>query len=345
MKITWIGSPNYWAGRTQKISEILIHWMVGNLESTDRVFKSEASQVSAHSGYEDDDRHDYVRIDDTAWAARHANPFAISLELSAGPGRAPSDKTYENVIRDCAAYVREYGLSVDAIKAINPHMKYVNTRCCGSDESGKILEKGGVDINRIRKGVEALLDEDIAPIPIVVAPNKPKLPQPTANKSTKGTVKLPSNAVSWRVYKAGGPWTIGNEIGYLNPSLFGGLTYEIVGNPTANVYHIQTRDFGKVAIYAAPSTGAIVGATKQGIKKGPGTSKTVMLPPVPTWRVYRTGGPYTTSHAIGYLAPANYGGLHYAVLSQPVPNVAIIQTQTFGRVAIYVGKETGAIIK
>lgn len=344
MNITWKGSPNYWAGRTQTIREIILHWMAGTLAGTDRIFADPSSQVSAHSGYEDDDRHDYVRIEDTAWAARQANPFTINLELSAAPGRAPSDKTYENVIKDCAAYCKEYGLGSDAIKAINPHMKYVNTRCSGSNEDGKVLEKGGVDIKRIRDGVEKILKGGKVSKP-TPAPDKPKLPQPKANKKTTGVLRLPASATSWNIYRPGGPWTIGNQIGRLNPSLFGGLTYDIVGNPTANVYLINTRDFGKVAIYAAPSTGAQVGASKQGIGKGAGDTRTVVLPPVPTWRVYRESGPYSIGNEIGYLAPANYNGLKYAVLSTPVPNVAVIQTQTFGRVAIYVGKETGATIR
>jgi hypothetical protein len=78
---------------------------------------------------------------------------------------------------------------------------------------------------------------------------------------------------------------------------------------------------------------------------GPGGGKTVYLPAVPTWRVYEEDGPYTVGNEIGYLAPATYGGLAYAILSQPVPNVSVIQTQSFGRVAIYTGSDSGATIR
>ena len=79
---------------------------------------------------------------------------------------------------------------------------------------------------------------------------------PTAPK--KKFVVLPSDATSWRVYPLSKSPTVGNESGFLNPKKFGGLTYEILGNPLPDVYTIQTSNFGKVNIYAAPSTGAKV---------------------------------------------------------------------------------------
>lgn len=69
---------------------------------------------------------------------------------------------------------------------------------------------------------------------------------------------LPSSATSWRVYPTNVPTTRGNEIGYLNPSKFGGLSYDVFGNPQKDVYTIRTSDFGLVNIYAAPMTGAVV---------------------------------------------------------------------------------------
>lgn len=344
MNAIWIGSPNYWAGRTQLIREILIHWSVGDLASTDATFKNSASQVSAQHAYERDERHDYVRLLDTSWAARHANPFTINKEISAGPGRSADEQAMANVIRDCAAEIVQFNLSRDVEQSINPHLKYVNTRCCGANVDGSIREVGGIDLKRIRQGVAALLAGGSIPTP-VVAPNKPSLPQPTANKNTGGSLRLPASAPSWRIYREGGPYTVGNQIGTLNPSLFGGLTYAILANPTANVYVIQTRDFGRVAIYAGPETGASVAATNQGITMGAGGGKTVYLPPVPTWRAYPLNKAPTVGNEIGYLAPARFGGLAYAVLAQPQSNVVTVQTQSFGKVNLYVGSETGAQIK
>lgn len=76
--------------------------------------------------------------------------------------------------------------------------------------------------------------------------------------SKKKTVTLPASASSWRVYPTNKAPVVGNECGYLYPSKFGGLTYDILATPQTDVVTIQTRDYGKVNIYVAKSTGAII---------------------------------------------------------------------------------------
>ena len=78
------------------------------------------------------------------------------------------------------------------------------------------------------------------------------------NQSKVKRVYLPASATSWRVYKMGVAPVKGNECGFLKPSKFGGLTYDILGYTSANVAIIKTRDFGKVQIYIAKSTGAVI---------------------------------------------------------------------------------------
>ncbi len=330
MNVTWIGSPNYWAGRTQKVTKILQHWSVGSLAATDAQFKNPANEVSAHYGLEDYERHVYVRDEDTAWAARQANPFTINIEHSAGPNRPATDKTYENSIELNAGLCKKFGLNPR--DAIEYHKKYVATSC------------SELDLGRIIVGVEKLLLTDNVVIPTPPA-DKPSLPQPESNKRTGGSLHLPPVPL-WRVYRPEGPWTVGNEIGNLTPNMLpGGLTYDILGNPTANVYVIQTGAYGRVAIYAGAETGATFAATNQGITMGSGTSKTVYLPSVPSWRVYKPSGPYTVGNEKGYLNPSLQGGLAYAILSYAATDVVVIQTRDFGRSAIYVGPGTGAVIK
>ncbi|WP_175631864.1 N-acetylmuramoyl-L-alanine amidase family protein [Virgibacillus siamensis] len=82
----------------------------------------------------------------------------------------------------------------------------------------------------------------------------------TAAKMQQKVLHLPVNAPSWRVYAMHAIPIKGNEKGFLRPKKFGGLTYEVLGSPQAHVYIIQTRDFGKVQIYAHPSTGAVITA-------------------------------------------------------------------------------------
>lgn len=72
------------------------------------------------------------------------------------------------------------------------------------------------------------------------------------------TLSLPASATSWRVYPMGVAPVVGNECGKLAPSKFGGLEYGIIGWTQPDVAVIQTRDFGKVQIYVAGKTGAII---------------------------------------------------------------------------------------
>lgn len=74
--------------------------------------------------------------------------------------------------------------------------------------------------------------------------------------------------------------------------------------------------------------------------------KRVYLPKsAKTWRVYKTSGPYTTGKEVGFLAPAQYGGLNYEIIKTLATDVYEIKTGAFGNVAIYAAKSTGATIK
>ena len=89
--------------------------------------------------------------------------------------------------------------------------------------------------------------------------NKPVTTKTTeTKKKTVRMLYLPKTATSWKVYPTNKAPVKGNEKGYLNPKKFGGLSYEILGNPQTDVYTIQTANFGKVNIYAAKSTGATI---------------------------------------------------------------------------------------
>lgn len=80
----------------------------------------------------------------------------------------------------------------------------------------------------------------------------------TIPKPAQKMLYLPASAQSWRVYPLNKPARVGNECGFLKPSKFGGLQYEILGYPYKDVVTIQTRDFGKVNIYVHPSTLAVI---------------------------------------------------------------------------------------
>lgn len=85
-----------------------------------------------------------------------------------------------------------------------------------------------------------------------------KLPINTQKAAKKETLYLPKTASRWRVYPTNKAPIKGNEKGFLNPKKFGGLQYEVLGKPQANVVTIQTKDFGKVNIYVGHETGAVI---------------------------------------------------------------------------------------
>lgn len=92
-----------------------------------------------------------------------------------------------------------------------------------------------------------------------------------------------------------------------------------------------------------------------GVKTKPTTAKpkpeapkkqTVTLPAsAPTWRVYKTNVAPIVGNECGKLKPSKFGGLTYEILGKPQKDVVTIQTQDYGKVNIYVGKGTGAIIR
>lgn len=62
-----------------------------------------------------------------------------------------------------------------------------------------------------------------------------------------------------------------------------------------------------------------------------------------TWRVYKESGPYYVGKEIGKLQPGHPSfapGLTYDILGNPQRYVYLIQTEAFGRVAIYAGPDT-----
>ena len=187
----YIPSPNYRKGRSAKITTVVIHWIVGNLASADRTFGSRSSGVSAHYGIEDNQVHQYVDEDNTAWHAISANPYSIGIEHSAAPGRAPSDATYKTSAELIAQICKERGISPDNIQ---PHCKYVQTRCPGTDVNGTVDEAGGIDIGRIKNDVRAIL-----------ASGKP-IPAPTP---TPAPAAKPVSAIAREVID--GKWGNGDD--------------------------------------------------------------------------------------------------------------------------------------
>ena len=79
-----------------------------------------------------------------------------------------------------------------------------------------------------------------------------------------------------------------------------------------------------VAVYSVPEV------TKSYVNLKPHMAK---------WAVYNQNGPYTLANKIGEVKPQTYGGLSYEILGEKGNDVYIIQTQTYGKVGIWVPKD------
>lgn len=85
--------------------------------------------------------------------------------------------------------------------------------------------------------------------------SKPAVKAKPAAKNN--TVTLPKSAKTWRTYKTNVQPVKANSDWSLTPSAFGGITYEILGRPYANVVTVNTGR-GKRNIFVGPNTGAII---------------------------------------------------------------------------------------
>lgn len=150
MRITWIGSPNFYPLLGIRKRYIVLHWMVGTLASTDRAFQSRTRRVSAHYGVEDRTVHQYVKERNYAFAngTTTANTRGISIEHSGGyvgkDGRRvkPSRATHETSARLCAEIARRHKLGKLIVgRNLFPHSHFVPTACPGSLEIGWIAHR------------------------------------------------------------------------------------------------------------------------------------------------------------------------------------------------------------
>ncbi|MED4828125.1 N-acetylmuramoyl-L-alanine amidase family protein [Bacillus atrophaeus] len=122
------------------------------------------------------------------------------------------------------------------------------------DTLSEIAQKTGVSMAKLQS-YNGIKDPNKISVGQVL---KLKIGASKPSSSGKKYVYLPASADSWRIYPTNKAPVKGNECGLLRPKKFGGLKYEVLGNPQTDVYTIKTDQFGKVNVYAAKSTGATV---------------------------------------------------------------------------------------
>lgn len=172
-----------------------------------------------------------------AWHAGNARGNARSIGLELNPRASEGDyQTAAERIRDLWAFYGE--------KPLVPHRDWQNTQCPGVYDLDKLA--------RLARGSFGV------PTPVPVAPVVVK-PAPAAPVVASGKrLTLPASATGWNIYPLNRPPVNGNQVGKLNPSLFGGLTYDVIRMNQSNVAVIRTRDFGEVQIYVGAETGAVL---------------------------------------------------------------------------------------
>lgn len=326
---------NYWvgngAGGTKKNEYIVIHYVgaVSSAYDNSVYFKNTNRGASANYFVDEVNIYRVVKDTDSAWhcgaskyycGARNTNSIGIEMCCFMNNGKLDvSEKVVANTIELTKELMKKYNIPADNVVR---HYDVTRKNC---------------------------------PAPFVANPIrwdnfKAKLTtKPTSNNTTTKAckVELPKNAESWRVYPMDKAPTVGNECGFLKPSKFGGLTYDVLDWTQTDVAVIETRDFGRVQIYVAASTGAKV-TNKTTTTKKPATTKKqkLYLPKeAETWRVYPLNKKPTVGNECGFLKPSKFGGLTYDIIKFTQTDVAVIETRDFGQVQIYVAASTGAVIK
>jgi len=150
MDIKWVGCDpsNYTKGRQgNDVKRLVVHWVVGTLESADATFANPQRNASAHYGIGDNDIHRYVKDEDTAWHCGDWlwNLKTIGIEHEGGPNLPISEDTYKSSAMLIKNLCTKYNIPIDR-EHITGHSDYVATQCPGTFDIDKVIKlaKGGV---------------------------------------------------------------------------------------------------------------------------------------------------------------------------------------------------------
>lgn len=298
------------------------------------------NEVSFHIAVDDNQAIQCIPLNRNAWHAGdggsgqgNRNYIAVEICYSRSGGER-FIKAEQRAAKEVAALLKQYGWGIDKVKK---HQDFSNKYC-----PHRTLDMGW---QRFLNMVQAEMNGSSS---INIPPVQSESKQQPENGTGKYLL-LKGHMTKWNVYPTGVAPVIGNQCGTLNPSLFGGIEYEILGNPQTDVYTIQTRDFGKVNIYV-PKDGDsefYSKGTPNIQQEQPQQSNKQYLnlnPQVNSWRVYPTNVAPIIGNEVGSLAPSRYGGLSYEIIGNPQTNVYTIKTETFGTVNIYVPRDNDSSI-
>ena len=145
MNIKWVGahSNNYGSRYNNKIQFVILHWIVGTLESADATFQSPTRLASAHYGVGDSDIHQYVKEEDCAWHAGNllVNHQSIGIENEGGPNLPITEATYKTLAELVKDICSRYQIPVDR-QHIKGHKEVSDkpTACPGTLDIDKVIK-------------------------------------------------------------------------------------------------------------------------------------------------------------------------------------------------------------
>ena len=136
MDIKWIGCHpnNFLVGRSGKtVNKVVLHWIVGTLNSADATFAKPDRIASAHYGVGNNDIHQYVKEEDTAYHAGNltVNKESIGIEHEGGPDIPVTEITVQTSIKLVSDICRRYNIPADSQHIIR-HSDVKATQCPGT---------------------------------------------------------------------------------------------------------------------------------------------------------------------------------------------------------------------
>lgn len=164
MNITWIGAHpnNYMVGRNgQTVQGLVLHWIVGTLESADKTFQNPDRIASATYGVGGRAVHQYVREEDTAYGNGNwnSNLTTISIEHEGGPNLPISEETYQTSIKLVAELCQKYSIPLDR-QHIKGHKEVSNTptTCPGTLGIDRIIRDSAIIAQPIAQTDQTIID-------------------------------------------------------------------------------------------------------------------------------------------------------------------------------------------
>lgn len=237
------------------------------------------------------------------------------------PGRSVTISKRSDLANPARAYAKGYGY------------RLIECGFISNAEDVKVFN-GGID--KLAKGILECFGIGVQAVSKPTASKPTTKPKPTTSTKYKvGTVvctnTLASSSTGGKVYK--GDWK-----GTITKVIAGAKYPYLLNNGTG-----WTNDTGIDTDPHVPSTNTGAASTS---KPAASKKQTVTLPKTAKgWNVYKTNVTPVIGNECGKLKPSKFGGLTYEILAKPQKDVVTIQTQDYGKVNIYVGKGTGAIIK